>query len=77
MRPAAGHPVVGLSRQRTFGYPRRTGDIQVDGVIAPEVRRPVELRRGWKVLAVGTPSGRMHLAAGDTALELLREEFPG
>ena len=60
-----------------LGAPRDLGVDKVEGVIAPEGRRPVELRRGWKVLGVGTSSGRMHLAAGDPALELLREEFPG
>ncbi|MBJ2121548.1 hypothetical protein I6N91_11220 [Arthrobacter sp. MSA 4-2] len=60
-----------------LGAPRELGIDKVEGVIATEGRRPVELRRGWKVLAVDTPSGKMHLAAGDPAVELLREEFRG
>jgi hypothetical protein len=60
-----------------LGAPRDLGVDTVEGVSAPEGRRPVELRRGWKVLGVGTSSGRMHLAAGDPALELLRSQFPG
>ncbi len=59
-----------------LGAPRDLGIDKVEGVIAPEGRRPVELRRGWKVLAIDTPSGEMHLAAGDPALELLQEKFP-
>ncbi|RJU00167.1 hypothetical protein D6T65_12370 [Arthrobacter frigidicola] len=58
-----------------LGAPRDLGIDNLEGVIAQEGKRPVELRRGWKVLAVDTPSGKMHLAAGDPALELLREEF--
>lgn len=54
-----------------MGQPRDLRVVSVKGLVEPD-KRPVDLRRGWKVLELETGGGAMHLAAGEPGLDLLQ-----
>lgn len=57
------------------GPPRKLGLMTAEGTVDLEGKRPVELRRGWQVLAVETEHGCLHLAGAAEALALLKNQL--
>ena len=53
--------------------PRDLGVEKVGALIDQGAERPVEVRRGWKVLEVETTHGTVHLATGAPAVDVLQE----
>lgn len=43
--------------------------------MSPPPKRPPEVKRRWQIIAVGTDKGELHVAAGDTGLQLLEDSL--
>lgn len=56
-----------------MGEPRDLRIVNVKGLVEPDGKRPVELRRGWKVLELETEGGTMRFAAGEPGQTLLQD----
>lgn len=50
-------------------------DVRLKGRVEPPAKRPAEVKRGWHVLALETDEGLLHLAAGETGLQLLEDRL--
>lgn len=60
-----------------MGEPRNLRIENIKGLVDHDGKRPVGLRRGWKVLELEAEGGAMHLAAGEPGLALLQEGHRG
>jgi hypothetical protein len=52
-------------------------DVILKGPVEPPAKRPAEVKRGWRIVALETDEGLLHLAANDAALKLLEERLGG
>ena len=50
-------------------------DVSLKGRVEPPAKRPAEVKRGWHILALETDEGLLHLAAGETGLQLLEDRL--
>ena len=50
-------------------------DVILRGRVQPQAKRPAELKRGWRFVALETDEGLLHLAAADASLKLLGERL--
>ena len=50
-------------------------DVILRGPVEPPVKRPADVKRGWRIVALDTDEGLLHLAAGDAGLQLLEERL--
>lgn len=57
------------------GTIRSFSDVILKGSVEPPVKRPSELKRGWRIAALGTDEGLLHVATGDTGLKLIEERL--
>lgn len=52
-------------------------DVILKGPVGPPAKRPAEVKRGWRIVALDTDEGLLHLAAGETGLQLLEDRLGG
>lgn len=50
-------------------------DVILKGPVEPPSKRPAEVKRGWRIVALETDEALLHLAAGETGLQLLEDRL--
>lgn len=50
-------------------------DVILKGPVEPPAKRPAELKRRWRIVALGTDEGLLHVAAGNAGLQLIEERL--
>lgn len=50
-------------------------DVILRGPVEPPAKRPPEVKRGWRIVALETDEALLHLAAGETGLQLLEDRL--
>lgn len=50
-------------------------DVVIRGLVSPPPKRPPEVKRRWQIIVLGTDKGELHVAAGDTGLQLLEDRL--
>jgi hypothetical protein len=58
-----------------FGRIREFSDAVSLSQVDPPAKRPAELKRGWRIQALGTDEGQLHVASGDIGLKLIEERL--
>ena len=50
-------------------------DVVSHGQIEAPLKRPPELKKNWKIVALGSDKGQLHFATGEPGLKLIEERF--
>jgi hypothetical protein len=58
-----------------YGKIREFSDVVSLSRVAPPAKLPAELKRGWRIQALGTDEGELHVAIADVGLKLIEERF--
>ena len=45
------------------------------GQLEPQAKRPAEVKRDWKIVALATTEGQLHIATGETGVKLIEDRL--